>query len=151
MTYITGVTDGDKVKDIEPDIDGFLYVSGTRSVYLACELGAKEVYIIGHDLYSLDNNINNVYAGTKGYADKYSMAFSPDNSDETLNWILQHKNTFNKIKDDNNPGKTPNSLIMKPDNQAPISLYKLVGRVSETIPQPVSRGLKVIKIETSDI
>ena len=40
---------------------------------------------------------------------------------------------------------------MKPDNQAPISLYKLVGRVSETIPQPVSRGLKVIKIKTSDI
>ena len=101
MTYITGVTDGDKVKDIEPDIDGFLYVSGTRSVYLACELGAKEVYIIGHDLYSLDNNINNVYAGTKGYADKYSMAFSPDNSDDTLNWILQHKNTFNKFKDVN--------------------------------------------------
>ena len=56
----------------------------------------KEVYIIGHDLYSLDSKINNVYdAQIVRFAD-YAR---PDNPDETYNWILQHKNTFNKFKD----------------------------------------------------
>ena len=98
ITYITGVTDNDKVKDIEPDVDGFAYATGSRSIYLACELGVKQVYIIGHDLYSLDNKINNVYAGTNGYADENADYARPNNPDETFNWILQHKNTFNKFK-----------------------------------------------------
>ena len=59
----------------------------------------EEVYIIGHDLYSLDNKINNVYAGTNCYADKDADYARPNNPDETFNWILQHKNTFNKFKD----------------------------------------------------
>ena len=99
ITYITGVKHPDKVKDIEPDVDGFAYATGSRSIHLACELGAKEVYIIGHDLYSLDNKINNVYAGTNCYADKDADYARPNNPDETFNWILQHKNTFNKFKD----------------------------------------------------
>ena len=99
ITYITGVTDNDKVKDIEPDVDGFAYATGSRSIHLACELGAKEVYIIGHDLYSLNDKINNVYAGTNCYADKDADYARPNNPDETFNWILQHKNTFNKFKD----------------------------------------------------
>ena len=98
VTYITGITTKDKVKDIEPDVDGFAYATGSRSIYLACELGAKEVYIIGHDLYSLDSKINNIYAGTNSYADKNADYARPDNPDETFNWILQHKNTFNKFK-----------------------------------------------------
>ena len=51
ITYVTGVLRPDKVIDIEPGIDEFAYATGTRAIYLACELGAKEVYIIGHDLY----------------------------------------------------------------------------------------------------
>ena len=98
ITYVTGVTEKDKVQNIEPDVDGFAYATGSRSIHLACELGAKEVYIIGHDLYSLDNKINNVYAGTNGYADKEADYARPNNPDETYNWILQHKNTFNKFK-----------------------------------------------------
>ena len=98
ITYVTGVTEKDKVQNIEPDVDGFAYATGSRSIHLACELGAKEVYIIGHDLYSLDNKINNVYAGTNCYADKEADYARPNNPDETYNWILQHKNTFNKFK-----------------------------------------------------
>ena len=64
ITYVTGVLRPDKVIDIEPGIDEFAYATGTRAIYLACELGAKEVYIIGHDLYSTDEKINNIYAGT---------------------------------------------------------------------------------------
>ena len=56
-----------------------------------------------------------------------------------------------KINDNKNPGKTPNSLTIMPDNQAPISLYKFVGVLSETTPQPLSVELKVSIIAISDI
>ena len=97
ITYITGVSEGDKVVNIEPDVDNFAYATGARAIYLACELGATEVFIIGHDLYSLDNKINNIYAGTDCYAKENANFARPDNPDETYNWIKQHKNTFTKF------------------------------------------------------
>jgi len=99
ITYITGVSKEDEIRNIEPDVDGFGYATGSRSVYLACELGAKKVYVVGHDLYSDTEKVNNIYAGTKGYANKDDIAMNPNNSDETFNWILQHKNTFDKFPD----------------------------------------------------
>jgi len=99
VTYVTGVKEHDFVYNIEPDVDGFAYATGSRSIHLSCEVGAKEIYIIGHDLYSTDNKINNVYAGTDCYAKENADLARPDNPDETFNWILQHKNTFNKFKD----------------------------------------------------
>ena len=93
ITYITGVSKEDKIKSVEPDVDGFEYATGSRSVYLACELGAKEVYIVGHDLYSDTEKVNNIYAGSKSYAEKDALAARPDN------WIPQHKNTFDKFPD----------------------------------------------------
>jgi hypothetical protein len=38
-----------------------------------------------------------LYAGTKGYSKKDALAMNPNNPDETYNWILQHKNTFDKF------------------------------------------------------
>ena len=99
LTYITGVSKEDKIINIEPDVDGFGYATGSRSIYLACELGAKEVYIVGHDLYSNTDKVNNIYAGTKGYGKKDATALDPNNKDEVFNWILQHKNTFIKFPD----------------------------------------------------
>jgi len=99
ITYVTGVKPGDKVTDIDPKVDDFAYATGSRSVHLACELNAKEVYLVGHDLYSDDNKVNNIYAGTKSYAKKDDLAARPDNPDEMYNWIMQHKNTFDKFKD----------------------------------------------------
>ena len=87
------------VTNIEPEVDGFKYATGSRSVYLACELSAKEVFIVGHDLYSDTKKVNNIYAGSKGYAEKDALAARPNNPDETFNWILQHKNTFDKFPD----------------------------------------------------
>ncbi|MBC8429841.1 MAG: hypothetical protein H8D92_00440 [Pelagibacteraceae bacterium] len=97
VTYVTG-TKEDKVKNIEPDVDKFAYATGARSIYLSCEIGADEVYIIGHDLYSSDNKINNIYAGTDCYAKDNADLARPDNPDETFNWIKQHKNTFDSFK-----------------------------------------------------
>jgi hypothetical protein len=97
ITYITGVLKEDKVFNIEPDVDNFAYATGARAIYLACELKATEVFIIGHDLYSLDKKINNIYAGTDCYATENANFARPDNPDETYNWIKQHKNTFKKF------------------------------------------------------
>ena len=68
--------------------------------------------------------------------------------DELLNNFKDH---INRTKDNNNPGRIPNSLIINPDNQAPDSLYIFVGDFSDITPQPWSTGLKVIKIKISDI
>jgi hypothetical protein len=99
ITYVTGVKPGDKVTDIDPSVDGFAYATGSRSVHLACELNAKEVFLVGHDLYSDDDKVNNIYAGTQSYAKKEDLAANPDNPKEMYNWIMQHKNTFDKFKD----------------------------------------------------
>ena len=87
ITYVTG-TKEDKVQSIEPLINDFAYATGTRSVYLSCEMGADEVYIIGHDL-ELDNNI---YAGTNAYAQHTTDTLVPKA------WTLQHKITFDTFK-----------------------------------------------------
>ena len=76
------------VIDIEPNVDEFAYCTGTRSIHLACELSAKKVFIVGHDL-NIDNNL---YTGTNAYVEK-TLKSALDN------WILQHKNTFDKFKD----------------------------------------------------
>ena len=75
------------------------YATGSRSILLSCEIGAKEIYIIGHGLYSKDNKINNVYAGYDCYIKKTFDLAKFDNPNEIYNWIKQHKNTFNKFKD----------------------------------------------------
>tara|TARA_B110000967_G_C18821653_1_gene529046 strand:- start:315 stop:1112 length:798 start_codon:yes stop_codon:yes gene_type:complete len=98
IAYVTEVKEKQgPVKSIEPDVDGFAYATGSRSVHLACDLGAETVFIVGHDLYSDNDKINNLYAGTKGYSKKDALAMNPNNPDETYNWILQHKNTFDKF------------------------------------------------------
>ena len=100
ITYVTGIVDGDKVIDIEPGIDEFAYATGTRAIYLSCVLGATEVYIIGHDLYSADDKINNIYAGTRFYNKEEAGFERPDNPqrDDLNHWIKQHKNTFDTFK-----------------------------------------------------
>ena len=98
-SFSTPGTKKDYVYNIEPEVDGFAYATGSRSILLSCEIGAKEIYIIGHDLYSKDNKINNVYAGTDCYASKDADLARPDNPNEIYNWIKQHKNTFDKFKD----------------------------------------------------
>ena len=113
ITYVTG-TKEDKVKSIEPTIDKFAYATGTRSIYLSCELGAKEVYIIGHDLYSKDDKVNNIYAGTDCYAKEDADYARPNKQekDNLYHWIKQHKNTFSSFKDTKFYKVNPNDNII---------------------------------------
>ena len=58
---------------------------GAINGYIACEVyKAKEVYLIGHDLYNFNEKVNNLFAGTEHYVSK-------DNSPTLVNWIRQWK------------------------------------------------------------
>ena len=87
QTFITGVKENDKAVTIENDRETS---AGVLSIQIACELGAKNVYIIGHDLYSNNLKLNNVYGGTTGYLPETSNYVKPDN------WITGHKKNFDK-------------------------------------------------------
>jgi len=91
-TFITGVKADDCAKTIENDR---MQSCGVLSIQIACEMGAKNVFIIGHDLYSNDMKLNNVYGGTTGYLPETSNYVKPDN------WIVGHKTNFDKYPDVN--------------------------------------------------
>ena len=61
------------------------------------------------------------------------------------------KDHTNKIEERKNPGKIPNSLIINPDKNDPISPKKFFGIFSETIPQPGSSGWNENKAKKIDI
>ena len=86
-TFITGVKENDLAKTIENDR---MVSAGVLSIQIACEMGAKNVFIIGHDLYSNNMKLNNVYGGTTGYLPETSNYVKPDN------WIVGHKTNFDK-------------------------------------------------------
>ena len=91
-TFITGVKADDCAKTIENDR---VQSCGVLSIQIACEMGAKNVFIIGHDLYSKNMKLNNVYSGTTGYLPETSNYVKPDN------WIVGHKTNFDKYPEVN--------------------------------------------------
>jgi len=91
-TFITGVKEGDLAKTI---VNDRMQSCGVLSIQIACEMGAKNVFIIGHDLYSKDMKLNNVYGGTTGYLPETSNYVKPDN------WIVGHKTNFDNYPDVN--------------------------------------------------
>ena len=67
------------------------WATGPTSGYVACHRGAKEVFLIGHDLQSDTPKVNNLYAGTKHYV-------APSNSPTPhINWVTQWKQLFDKF------------------------------------------------------
>jgi len=73
------------------------WACGASSAYVALTQNKdlKELYLIGHDLYSKDSKVNNMYKGTKHYA-------VPENSPTPpTNWITQWRTLmeeFPKVK-----------------------------------------------------
>jgi hypothetical protein len=51
--------------------------SGSYAVLLAAKLATSEVYLLGFDLYSTDNKVNNIYKDTANYALAYKSAVDP--------------------------------------------------------------------------
>jgi hypothetical protein len=57
--YTTWIDDVDKVSNIDYPRE---WCSGATAIHLACQQGAKELFLLGFDL-----SINNIYEGTKNY------------------------------------------------------------------------------------
>jgi len=88
--------------------------AGPTSGYIAIKLfSPKKVYLIGHDLYSNNDKVNNMYAGTKHYT-------IPEHSPTPcVNWIEQWKTLFTwepkiqfiKVNEFNDDRDTTNTAI----------------------------------------
>jgi len=96
QVVISWVRDTDKTHDLKEvmvnqqgDTIDHGWAAGPTSGYIAIKLlSPKRVYLIGHDLYSNDNRVNNLYAGTKHYV-------IPEHSPTPcINWIDQWKTLF---------------------------------------------------------
>jgi len=88
--WITYVNEDDNIKDIDFPKK---WAAGTTALHLACQDGAKEVYMVGFDLSSPDKLINNIYKGTDYYFPEDSRGFTPSN------WMRQLSIVFNEFPD----------------------------------------------------
>ena len=86
--WITYVDELDNIKDIDYPKG---LSAGATAIHLACQGGAKEVYMLGFDLSSKNKLINNIYKGTKYYYPKDAKGFSP------INWINQLSTIFSEF------------------------------------------------------
>ena len=62
--WITYLRDNDNVNPIDFPVG---WSTGNTALHLACQQGSKEIYILGFDLSSYDEPLNNIYKGTDNY------------------------------------------------------------------------------------
>lgn len=62
--------------------------SGPYALLVAANLGVKEIHMVGFDLYSTENRVNNIYKGTPNYRSEESPAVDPSF------WIYQIRKIF---------------------------------------------------------
>jgi len=85
---------GDKAKDLRDIMEGKDrgWACGATSGYVACRNEVPdEVYLIGHDLFSVDGKVNNLYKGTEHYVIKESGEIPAQN------WIDQWLTLFKEF------------------------------------------------------
>jgi hypothetical protein len=88
--WITYVKDSDTIKNIEfPK----RWAAGSTAIHLACQEGAKELYMLGFDLSSQNKLINNIYKGTDYYYPEHTKGFNP------VNWMNELKTVFGEFPD----------------------------------------------------
>ena len=88
--WITYVHENDEVKSIN---SYYGWAAGNTALALACDEGAEEIYMLGFDLSSYKNKLNNMYKGTANYLPASAKGFNP------VNWIAQLNQVFNKHSD----------------------------------------------------
>ena len=111
------------IRDLEPKpgekTGDFGWSAGPSSCYVAMlREKPKELYMIGHDLHSQNNNINNIYKSTKHYTAK------ENGPTPAVNWIRQWselfklfpETTFYKVNRYNDGRDKVNSQIDEWDN-----------------------------------
>ena len=88
--WITYVKDSDTIKNIDFPRR---WAAGTTAIHLACQKGAKEIYMLGFDLSSYNKPINNIYKGTEYYFPENAKGFNP------VNWMNQMATVFKEFSD----------------------------------------------------
>ena len=88
--WITYIKETDTIKNIEFPRN---WAAGNTAIHLACQEGAKEVYMLGFDLSSYDKHINNIYKDTDYYLPASAKGFNP------VNWMNQLKTVFKEFPD----------------------------------------------------
>jgi len=74
--------------------------TGTTAIRLACEQGADEINLIGFDIGSTDDKVNNIYAGTRNYVSPdYSAEAAYNEKNSADNWNAQHEKNFTDFPD----------------------------------------------------
>ena len=88
--WITYVEEDDNINNIDFPVG---WSAGNTALYLACQSGAEEVYILGFDLSSYDEPLNNIYKGTDNYLSSDAKGFN------SVNWKDQMQTVFREFKD----------------------------------------------------
>lgn len=88
--WITYIKETDTIKNIDFPKG---WSAGNTTIHLACQEGAKEIYMVGFDLSSPDKLINNIYKGTDYYFPENAKGFRP------VNWMNQLKTVFKEFPD----------------------------------------------------
>jgi len=77
--WITYVKPNDVVVPIDFSAALSGWSAGNTAIHLACQHGIKEVYILGFDLSSYDEPLNNLYKGTDNYLSNDAKGFNSNN------------------------------------------------------------------------
>ena len=110
--WITYVEEDDNVTPIDFPVG---WSAGCTALYLACQgVEIEEIYILGYDLSSYEDTLNNLYKGTDNYLPATAKGFNSTNwmnqmatvfkefSDKQFYWVdrqLKEKLQFNNVKD----------------------------------------------------
>ena len=114
-TRESNIIPGSGARALNPEYTGFS--SGPNGLALAADHGSSYLFLIGFDLVSQDQYVNNIYADTPHYVNSSALKMNPEN------WIKQISEIIQKYKNQRvihvNPllGFTPASWLTLPNFQ----------------------------------
>lgn len=76
----------------------FQWTTGPYAILIAALYKPKTVYLLGFDLWSKDNKINNVYKGTKNYNDTNYRAVDPSYWIHQMARLFEHFSNINFVQ-----------------------------------------------------
>ena len=120
--YITWVDENDMVEDIDFPKE---WGSGTTAIHLACQQGAKQIYLIGFDLSA--NPINNVYE-----EEQKKFKINDDNRPFRFDWTNELKTTIKEYPNTNfiwvDPSETTLDFFNYSSNNLTYDTYENIRR-----------------------
>ena len=119
--YVTWVDEDDMVEGIDFPKE---WSSGTTAIHLACQQGAKEIYLMGFDLS--ENPLNNVY---EEFQDNQKMSSDPHRFCHRSDWAQEIKTVIQEFRNTEFIWADPHELSMKFDmNNLTYDTYENIRR-----------------------